>query len=271
MDGSSNWLEANKEERKKELKKKIIDSNLELFDLGNGAENFLRAVIQRQERPYDVFKPEVDYGIDLMALDRESVIDGDPKLFFFQVKSTVLQEFEQKEIDGIRSKRPVLPFHVKVAWSTLNLMASMTSDPENPKDYSRFALVIALYPGEKVLPHLGYPFMDRTDLPLMYFWIDSDDLLKFSDAVNGGEGHELNPYEEYEESALGTYYFINGNLVLPDPGEEEKQNPYILLQKNTNSFESDPKKRFFVGTNGGSKDTGGIGPEHFSMKRFLER
>ena len=246
-------------EDKEVLRKQITDERLERFNRGGGAENFLKALIQRQAGAYDVFSPDVDYGIDLIALDRRSVVDEEPKMYFFQVKST---HFKAPLGGGDEEGRPAIPFGIKIAESSLNLM----------KGRRNFALVVMLYNNEEgvkggesaaaVMKDMVYPFMDTTDMPLMYFWIDGEDLLEYSMAVNKGKEHDLVADENKKDSPLGTYFWINGNLILPEK-DSETQNPYIVLQKEMGERKS---PIYYVGVNSTGPDAG----SHFSIRRFLE-
>lgn len=188
---------------REELRSKICSAGLNKYVRGDGAENYLRSIIQRQES-YDVFKPDVDYGIDLIALERGSLVEEQPRYFYFQVKSKVVTETAPE--DG---KRPECQFDLRVASTTLRLM----------KARKNYAIVTFLYRrGSRA------DYTDSGSLPFLYFWLNGEDLMNIAQVFD-----ELPLSEVPSYSPIGPYYNIPCSLVLPKDGAPN-QSPYIVVK-----------------------------------------
>lgn len=188
---------------REELRSKIGSVGLNKYVRGDGAENYLRSIIQRREI-YDVFKPDVDYGIDLIALERASLAEETPRYFYFQVKS---REVTETAAEG--DSRPVCEFALCVAATTLNLM----------KGRRNYAIVTFLYRRETTAGG-----SDTASLPFLYFWLNGEDLTDIAEACG-----ELREAEGHSRSPIGPYYEIPFRLVLPKDGAAG-QSPYLMVK-----------------------------------------
>lgn len=184
----------------KELEEKILSKSTAYFNRGEGAESFLLGALQRREWQLDVMRPPVDYGIDVIALDRATLLADTPSYYYFQVKSHVLEDRDfVAEPEPGDSKRPYYHFYFDVASTTLNLM----------RGRKNFAIVVYLFLGREVENASRY--LANDDIPFMYFWLNGAD---FGDEAK----LKLNELEEVKKSQSfnSPYYRIYARLVMRD-------------------------------------------------------
>ncbi len=212
------------------LEGKLLSQGLQRYNRGDGAENFLRSIIQRGSDQYDVFKVSVDYGIDLIALERKSLTEEQQNFYYFQVKSC---HVTPQCPDG---QRAFYPFAVEVASTTLNLMG----------DRQNFAIVIFLYNEER-----PDSYTDKGKLPFMYFWLSGKDLVELAERLGGLK-------KSKDQFPLGPYYQIAGKVIMPRE-DAENQSPYVVI--------TGEEGRLWYGGKNGANEAGEV--NRFKIDRFF--
>lgn len=171
-----NWLWTQRDETFREVLKGSAK-----YDKGNSWEHFIIFRLEQDAR-YDVFHmPGGDYGIDLIVLDRQSLLDRKPRLIFVQVKSAIITDWicprckkeeipvSRKRCPNCKCRKKDYSFQLHIQQSTLNLM----------KGKRNFVLVAALHNGKE---------------PLQLLWFNGKDLPK----VN-----RLKILDQYEDALYG--------------------------------------------------------------------
>lgn len=208
-----------------------ITGSYQSYYLGVGCEYQLMASLSR--RRYDVMKLPVDYGFDVAA--RRNLGNKDSYTYYFQVKSVRVNRTEE----NIIGSRAAYEGSVLVAGYTLDLMM------QNPGS----ALVVYFY--DQIEPLNG---METDDVPIVYFWLDGDDI----------ESHSRLFYRKGGEKHTGGYFGFDFRLVYP---ENDKQSFYIqLLHHGTSEEKQNVRDEYLGSQNSPGEDC----KDHFRLTGFFE-
>lgn len=232
-----------------ELKKQITPSSY--YYLGNAAENILSAMLMKEN--YDVMKPSVDCGIDLIAINNQNIIDRKHQTLYFQVKSKSVKISKKPN-----SQRPCAIDSIEISSSTINLMKRLGNNS------GLFIFLYDNYNSSKYLPK-DFISINENCFPFLYCWLRFDDLSKLSglDYVYENNSH---PDKIKRRKISGEYYNLYFKVTIPyDLNRKKpivskgKDHPCIIISNNNADFD----KHYDI-------LNGGKGKQHYTLKGFLE-
>ena len=217
-----------------EMNKRIVENSINYY-LGKSTESLLTAMLQNEQ--YDVMNSNVDYGIDLIAIKRENIINKNPTPLFFQVKARNIY-FSKAKKDYIYGTTSIL-----ISQSTLDLMEAYRNN---------FALFIFFYfddrnTDEIINNYIPKCFPEYDNIPVTYCWFTFENI----------QNLELSPSNKNHKSKSisGTYYTLHFKVSLP---KENKKYPYIQLSPMDKNFDK------FDTLNNSKKN------KHYMLRNFLK-